>query len=116
MKNKELKMKKLLLIAALLTTSIYAIETGDVNKGLRLYKKKVKVVTNISGAEMAKKHSQEEWENLFKGNGENFIKEIEENYPENKKYFKSKKFKKYLPNLKAFFIEYANDSGNVPSC
>jgi hypothetical protein len=109
-------MKKLLLIIAIITTSIYAIETGSPNKGQKIYVKKLKKITGINGAKMAAKHSQEEWEELFEGKGDLFISELSKDFPKKVKFFKNKKFKKYLPDLKAFFIEYANDSGNIPSC
>jgi len=109
-------MKKILFLATFLSISLFAVETGDSIKGLKIYKKKVKTVIQLSGSKMASWHSQDEWEKEFSGNGEGFVKELKLKFPKKASYFESKKFKKYLPNLKAFMIEYANDSGNIPSC
>ena len=85
--------------------------SADVTKGQKLYSKKLKKACGISGAKMAAKHSQDEWENL-KDNGE-IVVEIKTLCP--KATEKSLK-DKFVPHYYDFFYEYANDSGNVPSC
>jgi len=60
---------------------------------------------------MAAKHSQGEWEEVGKGDG--LVAELKKICPSVKdKALKSK----YLEHYYDFFYEYANDSGNVPSC
>lgn len=93
------------------------VENGNVTKGLKLYSKKLKKKIGVSGSKFAALHSQDEWEELFSNGGKPFIKEMSEKYPEAEKVLNSEKFKKkYIGHIKAFVIEYANDSGNVPSC
>jgi len=93
------------LIAGLASTSAMA----DPAKGQKLYLKKLKKACGINGAKMSAKHSQDEWEAInSKGGLETEIKTICPNVKGVKA--------KYLPHLYDFFYEYANDSGNVPSC
>ena len=94
-----------LLALGLLSSVAYA----DSAKGQKLYSKKLKKACGFSGAKMASKHSQDEWEGLKDGLSDE-IKSICPNVT-------SKSLKgKYLPHYYDFFYEYANDSGNVPSC
>jgi hypothetical protein len=83
--------------------------SADVAKGQKLYQKKLKKKCGFSGAKMAGLHSQFEWEDI---NDEGkLLEEIQKQCP------KVKNLKeKYLEHLYDFFYEYANDSGNVPSC
>ncbi len=105
-------MKKLLgiiaatgLMLALSTTAASA----DVTKGQKLYSKKLKKACGFTGAKMAAKHSQDEWETIQEDG--KLADEIMKLCP------KVKKVKeKYIPHYYDFFKEYANDSGNVPSC
>lgn len=82
---------------------------ADVKKGQKLFTKNLKNDCNMTGARMASKHSQDEWESIYdSGKLENEIKKI---CP------KTKEIKeKYLTHYYDFFYEYANDSGNIPSC
>jgi hypothetical protein len=58
---------------------------------------------------MAGKHSQYEWTSVK----DDLAKEIKNICPK----VKDRSLKeKYLPHYFDFFYEYANDSGNVPSC
>ena len=85
--------------------------SADVGKGQKLYLKKLKGACNMNGAKMASQHSQDEWETIGKGDG--MAAEIKKICPT----VKDKALKgKYLPHYYDFFYEYANDSGNVPSC
>ena len=99
-------MKKLLgfLVAGLLLTATSVM--ADSTKGQKLYSKKLKKSCGMSGAKMAAKHSQDEWEAIGTDGLNDAIK---------KECGKTTKGK-YLPHLYDFFYEYANDSGNVPSC
>lgn len=87
------------------------VASADVNKGKKLYMKKLKKSCNISGAAMAAKHTQEEWSEL-NANGK-IADEIKLICPK----VKEKVLKdKYLEHYFDFFKEYGSDSGNVPSC
>jgi hypothetical protein len=94
-----------LLALGLLSTTVYA----DVAKGQKLYSKKLKKACGMTGAKMAGKHTQDEWEAIMEeGVLSQEIKKICPNV---------KKVKdKFVPHYYDFFYEYASDSGNVPSC
>ena len=65
----------------------------------------------MNGAKMASQHSQDEWATL-KEDGK-LTEELKSICPK----APSKALKeKYLNHYYDFFYEYANDSGNVPSC
>ncbi|MBP6163535.1 MAG: cytochrome C [Aliarcobacter sp.] len=85
--------------------------SADAVKGQKLYSKLLKDPCGMTGAKFAAKHSQEEWKAL-KASGK-FEEEVI----------------KICPNVKAgdikdsvqehiidFAVEFASDSGNVPSC
>jgi len=94
-----------LLIASVASTSVMA----NPSKGQKIYLKKIKKSCGMNGADMASKHTQDEWES-FKENG-TLEDELKKTCP-NLKDVKDK----YLPDLFDFFYEYGSDSGNVPSC
>lgn len=93
------------LVAGIATTTVSA----DPAKGQKLYMKKLKKACGFTGAKMAAKHTQDEWEKI-KESGK-LEDEIKKQCP-NVKDVKDK----YLDDLFDFFYEYASDSGNVPSC
>ncbi len=100
---------------ALATTLILGMGSVTLNadsaKGQKLYIKKLKGVCGMNGAKMSAKHSQDEWEEI--GNGAGLAKELKSICPN----AKDKALKeKYLKHYYDFFYEFANDSGNVPSC
>jgi hypothetical protein len=113
-KKKGLKMKKVskILIGCLLITGITSSSLmADAAKGQKLYIKKLKKSCGIPGGIMAQKHTQDEWKELKENNSiTKELKTICPNIPE--KSLKSK----YIPHYYDFFYEFANDSGNVPSC
>ena len=100
---------KIALAATLLLTLGATTASADSAKGQKLYAKKLKKACGITGAVMAAKHSQSEWEDL-KGDLAKEIKTICPNVKD--KALKSK----YMDHYFDFFHNYANDSGNVPSC
>ena len=106
--NKLLKM----VLASIMVLAMGAtVASADVAKGQKLYLKKLKGACNMNGAKMAAQHSQGEWEEI--GNGDGMAAELKKLCPTAKdKALKSK----YLKHYYDFFFEYANDSGNVPSC
>ncbi len=88
---------------------------ADPAKGQKLYLKYMKKTTGMNGAKFAAVHTQDEWEELFEEDGAGFKKEFGTS-DRAKKFFGGKKFEKIMPHIKDFVIEYASDSGNVPSC
>ena len=105
------KIVKIALAAMLMLGMSSVTLSADVAKGQKLYLKKLKSSCNMNGAKMAGKHSQDEWEEI--GTGAGLAKEIKNICPTTP----DKALKdKYLQHYYDFFMEYANDSGNVPSC
>ncbi len=100
---------KLVLAGAIALAMSATVASADVAKGQKLYSKKLKKACGITGAKMAGKHSQDEWE-AFQEDGK-LADEIKKICPDVKKVKE-----KYIPHYYDFFYEYANDSGNVPSC
>lgn len=104
-------MIKLALAALIMLTMSASTLNADVTKGQKLYLKKLKSSCKMNGAKMAAKHSQGEWEEINEeGKMADEIKSICPSVAD--KALKGK----YLPHYYDFFHEYANDSGNVPSC
>lgn len=100
------------LMLGLASTSAFA----DPVKGQKYYLKYMKDSVGTKGDKFAHEHTQAEWEALFEGNAEKFVKEYSEKYPNLKEFLDSDKFLKFMPHIKDFCIEYAIDSGKVPSC
>ena len=98
---------KIALASAIVLGFSATTASASVAKGQKLYAKKLKKACGITGAKMAGKHSQDGWEE---------IKEAGKLNAEIKKSCGKETKDKYLPHLYDFFYEYANDSGNVPSC
>ena len=104
------KFSKLALAAllgmAVMTTTATA---GDAAKGQKLYQKKLKEPCKMTGADFAAKHSQDQWEeiNEAKKMGEEIAKICGEGVSIKEK---------FIPFIYDFAKEFANDSGNVPSC
>ena len=99
------------IVAAIFALSLLTVSAAqaDANKGQKIYLKKLKNKCGFSGAAMAGKHTQDEWEEI-KEEGK-LLEEIQMFCP------KVKGVKeKYLPDLYDFFHKYGSDSGNVPSC
>ena len=105
-----------LLIGALLGSVGSVTLMADVKKGQKFYLKTFKSKFNINGTKFAALHTQDEWTALFENEGEGFKKEFSERYPKSGKTLANPKVWKKLEHIRDFAIEYANDSGNVPSC
>ncbi len=106
-----MKLLKIALAAALVLGVAASTASADVAKGQKLYSKKLKKACGMTGAKFAAKHSQGEWEEIME-NGK-FADEIKAICPKVKD---SALKEKYLQHYYDFSYEYANDSGNVPSC
>ncbi|HHH19187.1 MAG TPA: cytochrome C [Campylobacterales bacterium] len=102
------KFTKLALAALLGMAVMTTTASADAAKGQKLYSKKLKEACGMSGADFAAKHSQDEWEEINDAGkmGEEIGKIC--NGAELKE--------KLIPHVYDFAYEYANDSGNVPSC
>jgi hypothetical protein len=101
---------KKILVGILALGLFSGVAYADSGKGQKLYSKKLKKACGINGAKFAQKHTVEEWEKTGVKGMKNEIKKI---CPK----VKSKSLKsKYLQHYYDFVIDYASDSGNVPSC
>ncbi|MCB4779535.1 MAG: cytochrome C [Sulfurovum sp.] len=97
------------IVAILLGVVVFSsTASASVEKGKKIYMKKLKSVCGFNGAKFAIKHTQDEWEKL-KDEGK-FQKEVQKICP------KAKLKSKYVNDVYDFAYEYASDSGNVPSC
>lgn len=85
--------------------------SADVLKGQKLFIKKLKKPCGFNGAKFASKHSQDEWEKIFTSG--KFEEEIIKFCPKVKKGLVKESWQQHIYD---FSYEYANDSGNVPSC
>ena len=101
-----------LFIVGLMSTSAMA----DAAKGQKYYLKYMKEGSGLNGAKFATLHTQAEWKALFDGKGEKFIAEYSKKFPGLEAFLKGDKFEKFMPDIRDFCIEFASDSGNVPSC
>jgi len=101
-----------LFIAGLMSTNALA----DAAKGQKYYLKYMKNDSGLNGAKFASQHTQAEWKALFDGKAEKFVAEYSKKYPGLDGFLKGDKFEKFMPDIKDFCIEFASDSGNVPSC
>jgi len=95
----------------------YGFTQSDVKKGQKIYIKiKKQVFNNDDGAKTAGMHTQAEWAKMFEGDAQAVIDAFKGNGGAAEKYLTGSGFQKHAPYLRAFFIFYASDSGNVPSC
>jgi len=106
-----IKIVKIALTALIVLGMSATALSADPAKGQKLYLKNLKAVCGMTGAAMAGKHTQDEWQELQdEGKLADEIKKICPNV-------KGGALKeKYLPFYYDFFHEYGSDSGNVPSC
>ena len=99
------KLTLIMLFGLALTATI---SSADAIKGQKIYTKKLKVVCGINGGRFAAKHTQDEWDKLYKTG--KIDKEI------SKLCHGVKLQDKLIPDIYDFVEEYASDSGNVPAC
>jgi hypothetical protein len=105
------KLLKIAMAGALIFTVLGTTASADVVKGQKLFIKKYKKACGFNGAKFASKHSQDEWTEIQEAG--KFKEEFMKICPK----VKENKLKdKYMPHIFDFSLEYANDSGNVPSC
>ena len=105
------RLLKIVLASVMVLGVSTTVASADVTKGQKLFTKKLKSSCGISGAVMAGKHTQGEWEDINAAG--KIADEIKTICPS----VKDKALKdKYLEHYFDFFKEYGSDSGNVPSC
>jgi len=84
---------------------------ASASKGQKIFARKLKEACGFNGGVFAKKHTQDEWQKIYKdGKFKDEIKNICPNV--DIKVVKDK----YVPDLVEFVIQFASDSGNIPSC
>ncbi len=91
---------------ALITTTVSA---GSINKGQKIFSKKLKGACGFSGAKFAASFKQAEWEKI-KADGK-MEEEIKKLCPNIQTWEK-----KWEDHLFEFAYEYGADSGNEPAC
>ncbi len=107
-------MKKLFIVMMILILSSVAI--ADANKGKKYYMKNFKQKFKMDGLDFVQLHTQTEWRVLFANEGKGFIEEFSKRYPKQAKFLHQKRTWKKLQHVGDFAIEYASDSGKIPSC
>jgi len=84
------------------------ISSADALKGQKIYAKKLKTSCGISGGRFTAKHTQDEWDEIYKsGKLKEEISQICHNI---------KVEDRLIPDIYDFVKKYASDSGRVPSC
>ena len=105
------KLLKVVLTSVMILSVSSTVASADVKKGQKLFTKKLKQSCGVTGAALAGKHTQGEWDEI-RSNGK-IANEIRVLCPK----VKDKALKdKYMQHYYDFFKEYGSDSGNVPSC
>ncbi len=105
------KLLKIVLASSLALGVVATTSSADVVKGQKLFSKLLKGPCDMTGAKFAAMHSQDEWETI-KNEGK-FEAEVIKICPKVKEGFLKESIQEHIYD---FSYEYANDSGNVPSC
>lgn len=104
------KLLKIALAGTLLLGVAATTASADAKKGQKIFIKKFKSACGFNGAKFAAKHSQAEWEAVgadgMKAKLMEYCPKIDEATIKDK----------WMKDVYDFSYEYANDSGNVPSC
>lgn len=106
-----MKMLKVILAGTLALGVATTTLSADAVKGQKLFIKKFKSACGFNGAKFAAKHSQAEWEAIMKDGKfkDELIKICPNVKPDDVN-------DSWIEHIYDFSHEYANDSGNVPSC
>ncbi|MFA7082948.1 MAG: cytochrome C [Arcobacteraceae bacterium] len=105
------KLLKIVLASSLALGVAVTSSSADVIKGQKLYTKVLKSTCDMTGAKFAATFSQDEWESIKEAG--NFEAEVIKICPNLKPGVLKESMQEHIYD---FFYEYANDSGNVPSC
>lgn len=106
-----MRLLKIALASSLLLGVVVNTASADSNKGQKLFIKKLKKPCGFNGAKFAAKHTQDEWEEIYEAG--KFEDEIIKICP---KVQKGDVKESWFEHIYDFSYEFANDSGNVPSC
>ena len=106
-----MKLLKVIMAGSLVLGVASTSLSADAVKGQKLFSKLLKGPCDMTGAKFAAKHTQDEWKEL-KTTGK-FEAEVIKICPKVKAGELSESVQE---NIIDFAIEFANDSGNVPSC
>ena len=106
-----MKLLKIIMAGALALGIASSTLSADSVKGQKLFSKLLKGPCDMNGAKFAAKHSQNEWKEI-KASGK-FEEEVIKICPNVKAGLLSESVQEHIID---FSIEFANDSGNVPSC
>jgi len=101
---------KVALAATLLLTLGTTTASASPDKGQKYFTKKLKSACGISGAALAGRHTQAEWQKIGKAG---IAAELKTICPKVKD---SALKEKYLEHYYDFVFEYGSDSGNIPAC
>lgn len=101
---------KIALAATLLLTAGTTALSASADKGQKYFTKKLKGACGISGAALAGKHTQAEWQAIGKDGIAAEIKKICPKASDGA--FKDK----YIEHYYDFVFTYGSDSGNIPAC
>jgi len=85
-------------------------DEGSVEKGLVIFKTRLKVPCGMGGEEFAKNYTQEDWEDIY--DSKEFKKVVIEICPKMKERYQER----WTPHLFQFSLQYASDSDNIPEC
>ena len=106
-----MKLLKVIMAGSLVLGVASTSLSADAVKGQKLFSKLLKGPCDMTGAKFAAKHTQEEWREI-KASGK-FEAEVIKICPNVKAGDLSPSVQEHIID---FSIEFANDSGNVPSC
>jgi hypothetical protein len=106
-----MKLLKVIMAGSLVLGVASTSLSADAVKGQKLFSKLLKGPCDMTGAKFAAKHTQEEWREI-KASGK-FEAEVIKICPNVKAGELSESVQEHIID---FSIEFANDSGNVPSC
>ncbi len=111
MKNVMMIVLSLFLLSSVVTTA-----QADSAKGKKYYQKYLKPLFEMKGADFTGERTKGEWKAYFRKDAKKFIKKYSKKYPDAAEFLGTDTFQKIAPDVKDFAIEFAADSGAVPSC
>ena len=107
-------MKKLMTILVLVSFTIVSTPTisqSSLKKGQRIFKKKLRKYCRFSGVRFAKKHTQDEWEEIW--DEKRFRREAKKICPR----LNLRKIKRsWWKHIYRFTYEYGTGGSHVPKC
>jgi len=105
------KLVTILSLAAFAMVSTPTVASADVNKGQKIFKKKLRKYCGFSGVRFARNHTQDEWEVIY--DNDEFQAETKKICP---KLPLNKIKKSWWSHLYDFTYEYGEGGSHVPHC